>query len=85
MVNEGSRPDYRCSFCNKSQSQVRRLIRGTSNVFICDQCVSVCGRIVAEDQTPPAASLKESPPPLVPKEIHRLLGEYVIGQERAQK
>lgn len=84
MANEGSRPEYRCSFCGKAQSQVKRLIRGPSNVFICDQCVSVCGRIIAEEQTPTAAH-REPPPTLVPKEIHRLLSEYVIGQERAQR
>jgi ATP-dependent Clp protease ATP-binding subunit ClpX len=54
-------------------------------VFICDQCVLVCGRIIAEERPPLAQGYQESPPPLVPKGIHRLLREYVIGQERAQR
>ncbi len=85
MANEGTRPEYRCSFCGKPQSQVKQLIRGPSNVYICDQCVLVCQRIVEEKQAGPTLAHREPPPPLVPKEIHRLLSEYVIGQERAQK
>ncbi|MBI4202555.1 MAG: ATP-dependent Clp protease ATP-binding subunit ClpX [Chloroflexi bacterium] len=85
MVNEGTRPEYRCSFCNKPQSQVKRLIRGGGSVFICEQCVSVCGRIIAEDQAPPLAGHRDAGAPLVPRDIHRLLGEYVVGQERAQR
>ncbi len=85
MANEGTRPEYRCSFCSKPQSQVKQLIRGPSNVYICDQCVLVCQRIVEEKQVVPSLAHRETPATLVPKEIHRLLGEYVIGQERAQK
>ncbi|MBI2172278.1 MAG: ATP-dependent Clp protease ATP-binding subunit ClpX [Chloroflexi bacterium] len=85
MANEGLRPEYRCSFCGKAQSQVKRLIRGPGSVFICDQCVLVCGRIVTEERPPLAQGYLEPSSPLVPKEIHRLLGEYVIGQEQAQK
>ncbi|MBI4339641.1 MAG: ATP-dependent Clp protease ATP-binding subunit ClpX [Chloroflexi bacterium] len=85
MANEGTRPQqYLCSFCGKAQSQVKRLIRGPNNVFICDQCVSVCERIVAEEAPSPHPG-KDSAQSMVPREIHRLLGEYVIGQERAQK
>lgn len=76
---------YQCSFCGKPQSQVKRLIRGPGSVFICDQCVAVCEQIIAEDRPEAEESSAASVQPLVPKELHRYLSEYVIGQERAQK
>ena len=44
---------YRCSFCSKAQGQVKRLIAGPDRVFICDECVALCGQIIS-DETPPA-------------------------------
>jgi ATP-dependent Clp protease ATP-binding subunit ClpX len=71
----------RCSFCNKSQREVKKLIAGPT-VFICDECVDICLDIIAEDrmlEQQQDASLPK------PKEIKALLDEYVIGQEQAKK
>jgi ATP-dependent Clp protease ATP-binding subunit ClpX len=71
-----------CSFCGKGQHQVRRLIAGPG-VYICDECVDLCGDICEEDGEKSAPLTLDSLP--TPEEIHRLLGEYVVGQERAKK
>ncbi|ANB01153.1 ATP-dependent Clp protease ATP-binding subunit ClpX [Ectothiorhodospira sp. BSL-9] len=71
-----------CSFCGKSQHEVRKLIAGPS-VFICDECVELCNDIIREEmQEQAAASGSKLPTPL---EINQILDEYVIGQERAKK
>ena len=71
-----------CSFCGKSQHEVRKLIAGP-NVFICDECVELCNDIIREEMeetAPPTASKLPKP-----QDINRVLDEYVIGQERAKK
>lgn len=80
------RADYQCSFCGKGQSQVKRLIAGPDRVFICDECVSLCEQIIAEE-TPahPRDSMGSMAKSLTPKWIYQKLGEYVVGQERAKK
>ncbi len=70
----------RCSFCNKSQHEVRKLIAGPT-VFICDECVDVCNEIIADDVSPPPVS-QHLPKP---KEIKEFLDQYVIGQETTKK
>ncbi|HSR66375.1 MAG TPA: ATP-dependent Clp protease ATP-binding subunit ClpX [Acidobacteriota bacterium] len=72
----------RCSFCNKSQNDVKKLIAGPT-VFICDECVDVCNEIISDDMTAEAASIKETLPK--PSEIKEFLEQYVIGQEVAKK
>jgi ATP-dependent Clp protease ATP-binding subunit ClpX len=72
----------RCSFCNKDQNDVRKLIAGPT-VFICDECVDVCNDIIADDRRVEGKSYKSSLP--VPHEIKKFLDEYVIGQEQAKK
>jgi len=72
----------RCSFCNKSQNDVRKLIAGPT-VFICDECVRVCNDIIADDQTV-EQDLRNQPLPK-PHEIKAFLDEYVIGQEKTKK
>jgi ATP-dependent Clp protease ATP-binding subunit ClpX len=71
-----------CSFCNKSQNDVKKLIAGPT-VFICDECVDVCNEIISDDMTSEASSVKESLPK--PIEIKDSLDEYVIGQEMCKK
>ncbi len=73
-----------CSFCGKSQHEVRKLIAGPS-VFICDECIELCNDIIREEmQGDEAAQLVKSNLP-VPHEINQILNQYVIGQEAAKK
>ncbi|HLF57770.1 MAG TPA: ATP-dependent Clp protease ATP-binding subunit ClpX [Thermoanaerobaculia bacterium] len=71
----------RCSFCNKSQREVKKLIAGPT-VFICDECVDICLDIIAEDRLLEHQAETKLPKPA---EIKSLLDEYVIGQEHAKK
>ncbi|WJW74497.1 ATP-dependent Clp protease ATP-binding subunit ClpX [Thiohalobacter sp. IOR34] len=71
-----------CSFCGKSQHEVRKLIAGPS-VFICDECVELCNDIIREEMQEKASAEGNKLPK--PKEINAVLDEYVIGQERAKK
>ncbi len=72
-----------CSFCGKSQHEVRKLIAGPS-VFVCDECVELCNDIIREEVQEQAASTNGSSLP-TPHEINDILNEYVIGQERAKR
>ncbi len=72
----------RCSFCNKDQNDVRKLIAGPT-VFICDECVEVCNDIIADDNRFENRGTRSSLP--TPQEIKKFLDEYVIGQERTKK
>ncbi|MFD0738675.1 ATP-dependent Clp protease ATP-binding subunit ClpX [Lysobacter koreensis] len=71
-----------CSFCGKSQHEVRKLIAGPS-VFICDECVELCNDIIREELEEKAQSARSHLPK--PKEILDVLDEYVIGQQRAKR
>jgi ATP-dependent Clp protease ATP-binding subunit ClpX len=71
-----------CSFCGKSQHEVRKLIAGPS-VFVCDECVELCNDIIREEMQEKSASSSEKLPK--PQEINDVLNEYVIGQYRAKK
>ena len=72
----------RCSFCNKDQNDVRKLIAGPT-VFICDECVEVCNDIIADDNRFENRGARSTLP--VPQEIKKFLDEYVIGQEQTKK
>src|SRR3546814_13304070 len=71
-----------CSFCGKSQHEVRKLIAGPS-VFICDECVELCNDIIREELEEKAQSARSSLPK--PQEILEVLDQYVIGQARATR
>ena len=77
----------RCSFCGKTQDQVKKLIAGSNNVFICDECIDLCAEILEEefDEQEDAGPDFEGINLLKPKEIKAFLDEYVIGQETAKK
>ena len=72
-----------CSFCGKSQDEVRKLIAGPT-VYICDECIDLCNDIIAEECDHDEAISSSSNVPK-PMEIKRVLDQYVIGQERAKK
>lgn len=78
----------RCSFCNKSQAQVKKLIAGPNDTYICDECVEVCSEIIEEEM---AYDENNSWTPfsdinlLKPEEIKEFLDDYVIGQDEAKK
>lgn len=86
MANtRGARLQYHCSFCGKSQEQVRRLVAGPGAVYICNECIELCREIINEDSGTsqrPTADTSKVP---TPKHIYDLLSAYVIGQERAKK
>ena len=77
----------RCSFCGKTQDQVKKLIAGSNNVFICDECIDLCAEILEEefDEHDNAGLDLSSINLLKPKEIKEFLDEYVIGQDAAKK
>jgi ATP-dependent Clp protease ATP-binding subunit ClpX len=82
-TSKGSRLSYQCSFCAKSQDQVKKLIAGPGAVYICDECVELCREIIEEEGGPAKAATAQKVPP--PKTLHDQLSEYVIGQEQAKK
>ena len=77
----------RCSFCGKTQDQVKKLIAGSNNVFICDECIDLCAEILEEelDEQEDSGLDFAGINLLKPKEIKGFLDEYVIGQETAKK
>ncbi len=71
-----------CSFCGKSQRQVKKLIAGPG-VYICDECIDLCNEIIDEElAAPPAFDIENLPKP---REIYDVLNEYVVGQDAAKR
>ena len=85
MAGKNIAEPVRCSFCNKPQEQVRKLIAGPNGVYICDGCIEVCADILQEELDDEAETLQNDINLLKPEEIKRFLDEYVIGQEEAKK
>ncbi len=83
VKKSGDTEILRCSFCNKDQNDVRKLIAGPT-VFICDECVEVCNDIIADDSRFESLGAGRSSLP-VPQDIKKFLDEYVIGQENTKK
>ncbi len=76
----------RCSFCNKTEDQVRKLIAGPGGVYICDECIDVCAEILEDELSEEELDIAQSEINLrTPKEIKEFLDEYVIGQDEAKK
>ena len=75
---------HRCSFCYKTQDQVRRLVAGP-DVYICDECIKLCYDIIADDVTPMSTAAPDSPSLPLPSEMKAVLDEYVIGQDEAKR
>ncbi len=82
-INDHYRPGLRCSFCGKSQEEVRKLIAGP-DVYICDECIALCNEILAEEEGEYRHFSASSNIPK-PSEIKEVLDEYVIGQEYAKR
>ena len=90
MTGKNSDGNIRCSFCGRSQDQVRKMIAGPSGsgVFICDECIDICADIVEEEFYEQQQEMANDTPQinlLKPAEIKAFLDEYVIGQEAAKK
>ncbi len=82
MVRRPTDETLRCSFCGKSQNEVKKLIAGPT-VYICNECIDICNEIITDDQQ--AESVAARPPLPKPAEIKSFLDEYVIGQDETKK
>ena len=85
MAGKNSDDKVRCSFCNKTQDQVRKLIAGPSGVYICDECVDICADIIEEEYEEEPETEEMEINLLKPVEIKKFLDDYVIGQDDAKK
>ena len=85
MAMKGNEPKVRCSFCGKTQEQVRKLIAGPNGTYICDECVEICAEICAEESADYAEPMNDEINLLKPQEIKSFLDDYVIGQDEAKK
>ena len=85
MAGKKTEDIVRCSFCNKTQSQVRKMIAGPSGTYICDDCVGICTEIIEEELDFNDRAALDDINLLTPEEMKAFLDEYVIGQDEAKK
>lgn len=85
MAGKVSDDTVRCSFCNKTQAQVRKLIAGPNGAYICDECIDVCAEIIEEEFEYDERKAFDDINLLTPEEMKAFLDEYVIGQDEAKK
>ena len=85
MAGKFTDDTIRCSFCNKTQAQVRKLIAGPAGVYICDECVDICADIIEEEYEDEPVGNSVDINLLKPVEIKDFLDDYVIGQDEAKK
>ena len=90
MAGKSTDGKVRCSFCNKTQDQVRKLIAGPNGAYICDECVDICAEIIEEELEGEETGAEAAPEEeqinlLKPEELKAFLDDYVIGQEQAKK
>ena len=85
MAGKSTDGKVRCSFCNKTQDQVRKLIAGPAGVYICDECVDICADIIEEEYEDEPVGNSIDINLLKPVEIKDFLDDYVIGQDKAKK
>ena len=85
MAGRNSEDQVRCSFCHKTQDQVRKLIVGPDGVYICDECVDICAEIIEEEDEESQGLEPLQIKLLKPAQIKEFLDDYVIGQEEAKK
>ncbi len=85
MTGRNSDDKVRCSFCNKTQDQVRKMIAGPGSVYICDECVDICADIIEEEYEEGMEAEETEINLLKPVEIRKFLDDYVIGQDEAKK
>ena len=85
MAIKGNEPRIRCSFCGKTEDQVRKLIAGPDGAYICDECIEICSEIIEEEFTNEPQTDDSEINLLKPIEIKDFLDQYVIGQDEAKK
>lgn len=83
MKSNDGKSSVKCSFCGKTQDQVKRLVAGPNDIFICNECIKLCDSIISEEiRVEEVADFSELPKP---QEIKKILDEYVIGQNEAKR
>lgn len=87
MATKNNDDKVRCSFCGKSQDQVKKLIAGPNGTYICDECIEICADIIEEENDEEPAELTNDLNLNLrkPEEIKEFLDEYVVGQDEAKK